>query len=62
MGLILLSQNESLLLNLRLQSGLIICAHQHVLEWATDCVVLSLSEVSLSLISEHPVLNAIVIL
>ena len=50
------SKNEGLLLNLRPKSALIVDTHQHVLEGASDGVVLSLSEILLVLISEHPVL------
>ena len=40
-----------------LQPGLITRAHQDILEWTPDRVVLSLSQVLLGLISEHPVLQ-----
>ena len=54
---LLFSKQESLLLHLRLKSGLIVNAHQHVLEGTPYGVVLSLAEILFVLISEHPVLK-----
>ena len=51
-----ISQDVVLFLHVCLQPGLIARAHQKVLEWTPDRVVLPLSQVLLGLVSEHPVL------
>ena len=49
------SEYVVLLLHVSFKTGLIVCAHDQVLEGATDGVVLSLSKVCLLLACEHPV-------
>ena len=44
-------------LNVSLERALVVVASEEVLELSPNRVVLSLPEVGLSLVSEHPVLN-----